>query len=123
MNFYSVTMESKRSKDKHPAETSKQIVKKVLASPIEIANHFTTLGTIPRPNCSTVLASSYDPYAITPVNQPIRTAFPRNSNNPQYIKKKYFQNLFCIEPCRVTLCSPNPEELGCKPNKPNTINL
>ena len=25
--------------------------------------------------------------------------------------------------CRVTLCSPNPKELGCKPNEPNTINL
>ena len=100
-------MASRRSKDKHPAKTSKQIVKKEPTSPIEIANHFTTLGTIPRPNCSTVLASSYDPYAITPVNQPIRTAFPRNSNNPQYIKKKkYFQNLFCIEPNRVSISNP-----------------
>ena len=81
-------MASRRSKDNHPAETSKQIVKKELASPIEITNRFTSLGTIPRPNYSTVLASSYDPYAITLVNQPIRTAFPRNSNNPQYIKKK-----------------------------------
>ena len=25
--------------------------------------------------------------------------------------------------CRVTNCSPNPKELGNKPNKPNTINL
>ena len=25
--------------------------------------------------------------------------------------------------CRVTICSPNPEELGYKPNEPNTINL
>ena len=25
--------------------------------------------------------------------------------------------------CRVTNCSPNPKELGYKPNKPNTINL
>ena len=99
-------MASRRSKDKHPAETSKQIVKKELASPIEIANHFTTLGTILRPNYSTVLASSFDPYAITPINQPIRTAFPRNSNNPQYVKKQYFQNLFYIEPNRVTIFDP-----------------
>ena len=88
-----VTMASRRSKDNHPAETSKQIVKKEPASPLEITNCFTTLRTIPRPNYSTVLASSYDPYAITPVNQPIRTAFPRNSNNPQYIKKTIFPKL------------------------------
>ena len=88
MNFCSVTMASRRSKDKHLAETSKKIVKKEPASPIEIANCFTMLGTIPRPNYSTILASSYDPYVITPINQPIRTTFPRNSNNPQYIKKK-----------------------------------
>ena len=25
--------------------------------------------------------------------------------------------------CRVTICSPNPDELGYKPNEPNTINL
>ena len=106
VNFCNATMASRRSKDKHPVETSKQIVKKEPASPIEIANCFTSLGTIPRPNYSTVLASSYDPYAITPVNQPIRTAFPRNSNNPQYIKKQYFQNLFCIEPNRVTISDP-----------------
>ena len=96
-------MASRRSKDKYPAETSKQIVKKELASPIEIAYCFTTLGTIPRPNYCTVLASSYDPYGITPVNQPIRTAIPKNPNNPQYIKKQYFQNLFYIEPNRVSI--------------------
>ena len=106
VNFCSVTMASRRSKDKHPAETSKQIVKKELASPIEIANHFTTLGTILWPNYSTVLASSFDPYAITPINQPIRNVFPRNSNNPQYIKKQYFQNLFYIEPNRVSISDP-----------------
>ena len=58
------------------------------------------------PNYSTVLASSYDLYAITPVNQPIRTAFPKNPNNPQYIKKQYFQNLFYIEPNRVSISNP-----------------
>ena len=25
--------------------------------------------------------------------------------------------------CKVTICSPNPKELGYKPNEPNTINL
>ena len=75
-------MASRRPKDNHPTETSKQIVKKEPASPLEITNCFTTLGTIPRPNYSTVLASSYDPYAITPVNQPIRIAFKKNSFNP-----------------------------------------
>ena len=101
VNFCRVTMASRRSKDNHPAETSKQIIKKECASPIEITNRFTTLGTIPRPNYSTVLASSYDPYAITPVNQPIRTAFPRNSNNPQYIKKKkkkFSKTCFVLNP-------------------------
>ena len=99
-------MASRRSKDNHPAETSKQIVKKEPASPIEITNHFTTLETIPRPNYSTVLALSYDSYAITPVNQPIRTAFPRNSNNPQYIKKQYFQNLFYNETKKISISNP-----------------
>ena len=106
VNFCRITMASKRSKDNHPVETSKQILKNEPVSPIEITNCFTTLGTIPRPNYSTVLASSYDPYAITPVNQPIRATFPRNSNNPQYIKKKYFQNLFWIEPNRVSISDP-----------------
>ena len=82
MNFCSVKMASRRAKDNHPVETSKQIVKKEPVSPIEITNRFTTLGTIPRPNYSTVLALSNDSYAITPVNQPIRTAFPINSYNP-----------------------------------------
>ena len=92
--------------DNHLAETFKQIFKKEPASSLEITNRFTTLGTIPRPNYSTVLASSYDPYAITLVNQPIRTAFSRNSYNPQYIKKQYFQNLFYIEPNRVSISDP-----------------
>ena len=28
-----------------------------------------------------------------------------------------------IRDCRATVCSTNPEELGYKPNEPNTINL
>ena len=104
VNFYSVTMASRRPKDNHPAKTSKQIVKKEPASPLDITNYFTTLGTIPRINYSTVLASSYDPYAITPVNQPIKTVFPKHS--PQYIKKQYFQHLFYIEPNRASISDP-----------------
>ena len=78
-------MASRRPKDNHLAKTSRQIVKKESTSPFEITNRFTTLGTIPRPNYSTILASSYDPYAITPDIQPIKTVFPKDS--PQYIKK------------------------------------
>ena len=104
VNFCSVTMASRRPKDNHPTETSKQIVKKEPTSSLDITNHFTTLGTIPKPNYSIVLASSYDPYAITPVNQPIKTVFPKNS--PQYIKKQYFQHLFYIEPNRVFISDP-----------------
>ena len=99
-------MASRRSKDIHPAETSKQIVKKEPVSPLEVANQFTTLGTIPKPNYSTVLASSYDPYALTSVNQPIRTVFPRNSNVSQYVKKQFFQNFFSIEANRALIADP-----------------
>ena len=91
-------MASRRAKDNHPAETSKQIVKKEPVSPIEITNRFTTLGTIPRPNYSTVFVSSYDPYAITPVNQPIRTAFPRNSNNLNTSKNNISKTCFVLNP-------------------------
>ena len=38
VNFCSATMASRRSKDKHLAETSKQIVKKEPVSPLEVAN-------------------------------------------------------------------------------------
>ena len=51
VNFCNATMASRRSKDKYPAaKTTKQIVKKVSASPMEIASRFTPLGTIPKPN-------------------------------------------------------------------------
>ena len=60
-------MASRWSKDKSPA-TDKPLVKKELVSPLEIVNHFTPLGTIPKPNYSSVLASFYDPYALTNVS-------------------------------------------------------
>ena len=106
VNFCSATMASRRSKDKHPAKTSKQIVKKEPISPLEVANWFTTLATISKPNYSTVLASSYDPYTLILVNQPIRTVFPKNSNVSQYVKKQYFQNLFSIEANRASIANP-----------------
>ena len=48
MNSCNATMASKRSKDKHPTiDTTKQLVKQGHVSPVDITNHFTTLGTIP----------------------------------------------------------------------------
>ncbi|KAK9995306.1 hypothetical protein SO802_019992 [Lithocarpus litseifolius] len=67
-------------------------------------NRFTTLGTIPKPNYSSILTSSYDPYALTPVHQPVRTSFSKNTS--QYVRKQYFQNLFSIEPNRSPIIDP-----------------
>ena len=67
VNFCSVTMTSRRSKDKTPA-TANPIVKKEHVSSLDIVNRFTPLGTILKPNYSSILASSYDPYALTIVN-------------------------------------------------------
>ena len=72
-------MASRRSKDKSPT-TDNQIVKKEPVSSLDIVNRFTPLGTIPKPNYSSVLASTYDPYALTRVNQPVKTVFPKASN-------------------------------------------
>ncbi|KAL0008768.1 hypothetical protein SO802_010270 [Lithocarpus litseifolius] len=96
-------MASRRSKDKSLA-IDNQIVKREPTSSLQTANQFTTLGTIPKPNYSTVLALSYDPYALTPVHQPVGTAFPRNAS--QYVKKQYFQNLFSIEPNKASIVDP-----------------
>ena len=98
-------MATRRSKDKSPA-TDNTIVKKEPVSPLEIVNRFTPLGTIPKPNYSSVLASSYDPYALTTVNQPVKTVFPRVSYTSQYVKKPHVQNLFYIESNRVSITDP-----------------
>ena len=98
-------MATRRSKDKSPA-TDNTIVKKEPVSPLEIVNRFTPLGTIPKPNYSSVLASSYDPYALNSVNQPVRTVFPKASYTSQYVKKQYFQNLFSIESNRASITDP-----------------
>ena len=87
VNFCSVTMASRRSKDKTPA-TANPIVKKEPVSSLDIVNRFTPLGTIPKPNYSSVLASPYDPYALVTVNQPVKTVFPSASNASQYVKKQ-----------------------------------
>ena len=76
VNFCSVIMASRRSKDKTPA-TANSIVKKELVSSLDIVNRFTPLGTIPKPNYSSVLASSYDPYALTTVNYLLKLFMPR----------------------------------------------
>ena len=48
VNSCSAKMASRRSKDKHLAtNTTKQLVKQGLVSLVDIANRFTTLGTIP----------------------------------------------------------------------------
>ena len=81
MNSCSAAMTSRRSKDKHLAiDTTKQLIKQELASPAAITNCFTTLGTIPKPNYSTVLASSFDPYAMVPANQPVKATSSKNPN-------------------------------------------
>ena len=95
-------MASRRSKDKTPA-TDNQILKKEPASPLDIVNQFTRLGTIPKPNYSSVLASIYDPYALTNVHQPVQIVFPRNPNASQHVKKRYVQNLFSVEPNKASI--------------------
>ena len=55
LNFCSVIMASRRSSDR-TLDNNNQIVKNEPASPINTVNRFTTLGTIPKPNYSSVLA-------------------------------------------------------------------
>ena len=55
--------------------------------------------------------------------------FSDSSRNYTRNKVRKFKNPFfdisfnLIYYCRVTLCSPSPEELGYKPNETNTIDL
>ena len=105
VNFCSVIMASRRSSDKTP-DSNNQIVKIEPASPINTVNRFTTLGTIPKPNYSSILASTYDPYALTHSHRPIQTIFSRNPNASQYVKKRYVQNLFSVEPNRASITNP-----------------
>ena len=105
MNFCSVTMASRWSKDKTPA-TANPIVKKEPVSSLDIVNCLTLLSTIPKPNYSSVLASSYDSYALTTVNQLVKTVYPNASNVSQYVKKQFVQNLFSIELNRASITNP-----------------
>ena len=105
VNFCNVTMASRRSKDKTPA-TANPIVKKEPVSSLDIVNRLTPLGTIPKPNYSSILALPYDPYALVTVNQPVKTVYPNASNASQYVKKQSIQNLFSIEPNRASITNP-----------------
>ena len=105
VNFCSVPMASRRSNDKTPT-TANPIVKKELVSSLDIVNHFTPLGTIPKPNYSSVLASQYDTYALATVHQPVKTIYPNASNASQYVRKQYIQNLFSVEPNRASITNP-----------------
>ena len=105
VNFCSVIMASRRSSDGTP-DSNSQIVKNEPASPINTVNRFTILGTIPKPNYSSVLASTYDPYVLTNIHRPVQTIFPRNPNASQYVKKRYVQNLFSVEPNRASITNP-----------------
>ena len=87
VNLCSVVMASTRSSDRTPDSNNQIFVKNEPASPINTVNHFTTLGTIPKLNYSSVLASTYDPYALTNIHRPVQTIFPRNPNASQYVKK------------------------------------
>ena len=73
---------------------------------MDIVNRFTPLGTIPKPNYSSVLASPDDPYALVTVNQPVKTVYPNASNASQYVKKQSIQNLFSIEPNMASITNP-----------------
>ena len=105
VNFCSVIMASRRSRDRTP-DTNNQIVENEPASPINTVNRFTTLGTIPKPNYYFVLAFTYDPNALTNIHRPVQTVFPRNPNASQYVKKRYVQNLFSVEPNRASITNP-----------------
>ena len=105
VNFCSVTMASRWSKDKTPA-IANPIVKKEHVSSLDIVNRFTPLGTIPKPNYFSVLASPYDPYALATVNQPVKTVYPNASNASQYVQKQSIHNLFSIEPNRASITNP-----------------
>ena len=72
-------MASRRSKDKTAATTG-QIVKNEPVSPLKMVNRYTPLGTIPKPNYSFLLATPYDPYAMTIVNQIVKTVYPKVCN-------------------------------------------
>ena len=105
MNFCSVTMASRQSKDKSPA-TDKPLVKKEHVSSLEIVNHFTPLGTIPKPNYSSVLASSYDPYTLTSVSQPIKTVYPKLPMLHSMLKKNLLKTYFLLSLIGLPLLIP-----------------
>ena len=88
-----------------PGKKGKNMIK-FTKTIINTVNRFTTLVTIPKPNYSSVLASTYDPYTLIHSHQPVQTVFPRNPNASQYVKKRYVQNLFSVEPNRASITNP-----------------
>ena len=99
VNFCSVIMASRRSRDKTP-DTNNQIVKNEPASPLNTVNRFTTLGTIPKPNYSSILASTYDPYALTNVHQPVSLG---TLMLPNMLKNAMFKTCFLSSQIRPPL--------------------
>ena len=52
-----------------------------------------------------------------------RRILPTSSSRLGVVILNQFFYIILYYICRVTNCSPNPKELGYKPNEPNTINL
>ena len=95
VNFCSVIMASRRSSDRTP-NSNNQYVKIEPASPINTVNRFTTLGTIPKPNYSFVLASTYDPYALTNSHRSVQTIFLGTLILPNMLKNVMFKTCFLL---------------------------
>ena len=54
------------------------------------------LGTIAKPNYLTILASTYDPYAISTATHLIQTTFPINPNASNYVKNNIAKTFFLL---------------------------
>ena len=67
-------------------DSNNQIVKIQSTSPINTVNQFTTLGTIPKTNYSSVLASTYDPYTLAHSHQPVQTVSLETPMLPNMLK-------------------------------------
>ncbi|KAG6662704.1 hypothetical protein CIPAW_03G262100 [Carya illinoinensis] len=92
-------MSKKRDKGKQIVPAPPPPVSTKPAPPVEIANRFTTLGSIYQPaSFASTVSTPYDPYA-----KPIASATARPTqlflpaSKTQYIKKMYSWNLFYIE--------------------------
>ena len=95
VNLCSVIMASRRSSDR-TLDSNNQIVKIESASPINTVNRFTTLGTILKPNYSSVLASTYDLYALTNSHRPVQTIFLGTPIFPNMLKNVMLKTCFLL---------------------------